>query len=255
MVITGPTIENSTGAGVLAYENGTVCLTLMGIAGYQPPAHFPDMLALADVLLPTTTVAALRTGEPLGEVAAAHYPTSVWRRYDKVKRFPMGLIVIGDAVCSFNPVYGQGMTSAALQAKVLRDCLADCHTDDPGERYFRGAAMKLGPIWRANRVIDFAIRPVDGWRAVPQRLLNSCLEQVVIAAAGDTALTEAFLRTQAMTDSSLRLLRPSMLMRVIRSSRRGMCFSYVKPLPVGKAEFGVAGRCGGGRRRRGRGGV
>ncbi|MDT5132036.1 MAG: hypothetical protein QOE41_1347, partial [Mycobacterium sp.] len=68
-----------------------------------------------------------------------HYPASVWRRYDKLSRFPKGFLVIGDAVCSFNPVYGQGMTSAALQAAALHDWLSDVDTGDFSRRYFRTA--------------------------------------------------------------------------------------------------------------------
>jgi len=222
MVIIAPTVERLTGAGVLAYEKGTVILTLIGIAGQRLPTELPHMLALADELLPASIAAALRAGEPLGGVSAQHYPTSVWRRYDRVKRFPKGFIVIGDAVCSFNPVFGQGMTSAALQARALRDSLAEADADDVSRRYLRRAAKKLTPIWMANRINDFATRPVDNWRAVPQRLLNWRLEKVAVAAANDIVLTEVFLRTLALTESPLRLLRPSMLVRVIKGNRRAV---------------------------------
>lgn len=124
--------------------------------------------------------------------------------------------------CSFDPVFGQGMTSAALQAKALRDSLAEAGADDLSRRYFCRAAKKLTPIWMSNRINDFAIRPVDDWRAVPQRLLNWRLEKVAVAAANDIVLTELFLRTLALADSPLRLLRPSMLMRVIKGNRRGV---------------------------------
>ncbi|WIM86740.1 2-polyprenyl-6-methoxyphenol hydroxylase-like oxidoreductase [Candidatus Mycobacterium wuenschmannii] len=220
MLIVGPTVERATGAGVLTYENGTVCLTLMGIAGHKLPTDLPGLLTLATELLPAATVAALRAGEPIGEVAAQHYPTSVWRRYDRLKRFPQGFLVIGDAVCSFNPVYGQGMTTAALQAKALGDCLRDDAADDVGRRYFHRAAKKLAPIWQSNRLNDFALRPVDDWRAVPQRVLNWNLDKVVAAAADDIVLSEAFMRTLTLTGAPSRLLRPSMLMRVIRGNRR-----------------------------------
>jgi 2-polyprenyl-6-methoxyphenol hydroxylase-like FAD-dependent oxidoreductase len=229
MVIVGPTIERPTGAGVLAYENGTVILTLIGIAGHELPTELPEVIALAAELLPDSIAAALRASEPVGGMSAQHYPASVWRRYDKLNRFPKGFAVIGDAVCSFNPVYGQGMTSAALQAKALRDCLTDVDTDDLSRRYFRSAAKKLAPMWQANRLNDFAVSPVNDWRSVPQRLLNWHLDKVMAAAANDMVLTEAFLRTLALIDSPRRLLRPSMLMRVIKGNRRRTVYDGQDP--------------------------
>jgi flavin-dependent dehydrogenase len=162
----------------------------------------------------------LRAAEPLGDLTTQRYPASVWRRYDKIKRFPKGLLVTGDAVCSFNPVYGQGMTSSAIQAKALRDCLIDSPADNIGELFFRRAAKKLTPIWQANRLNDFAVIPVHGWRSIPQRILNWQRDKVMASAANDLAITEAFRRIPGLTAPPSRLLRPAMLIRVIKANRR-----------------------------------
>jgi flavin-dependent dehydrogenase len=219
VILIAPTLERPTGAGVLSYENGMVILTLIGVAGRKLPTDLPAVMAQAADLLPAPIHAALCAAEPIGDVSAQHYPASAWRRYDKLRRFPKGLAVIGDAVCSLNPVYGQGMTSSALQARALRDCLAAGDTENMSRRYFASAATKINPIWQANRLNDFAVTPVDDWRSVPQRVLNWHLDKIAAAASRDLALTEAFLRTMALTDSPNQLLRPSMLMRVIKGNR------------------------------------
>lgn len=204
---------------MFAYENNTVILTLIGVAGQKLPSDLPGLLSSAAELLPPRITAALRAAEPLGNVSGQHYPESVWHRYDKLHRFPEGLLVICDAVCSFNPVYGQGMTSAAVQANVLRHCLAETD-EDLSQRYFRTVAKKLLPMWQTNRLNDFAVSPADDWRSVPQRLLNWQTDKVMAAAADDIRLTEAFMRILQLLDPPSRLLRPSLLRRVINRNRR-----------------------------------
>jgi len=214
-----PTIERRTGAGLLAYESGTVICTLIGVGGAKLPNDLPGLIAAVAEFFPPNIAAALTASEPLGEVSAQNYPVSVWRRYDKMSRFPKGFLVIGDAVCSFNPVYGQGMTSAALQAISLRDCLT-AGTDDLRRRYFRSTTKKLRPIWQANRFNDFIVLPADGWRSTPRRMLSWCQDKVMAAAANDIVLTELFVRTIHLVDSPIRLMHPAMLKRIVNGQRR-----------------------------------
>jgi len=186
---------------------------------FRSPSDLAAVMTFANELLPPHIATALRAGEPVGPVRAQNYPVSVWRRYDKMSRFPNGFLVIGDAVCSFNPVYGQGMTSAALQAMALRDSLS-VGTDDLAQRYFRTATKKLRPIWLGNRLNDFVAIPADDWRSVPKRFLNWYMDKFMAAAATDIVLTETFVRILHLVEPASRLVHPAMLMRVIRNQRR-----------------------------------
>ncbi|MEU9806798.1 2-polyprenyl-6-methoxyphenol hydroxylase-like oxidoreductase [Mycobacterium sp. NPDC050853] len=220
VALVAPTLQSSTGAGFLAYEDDTAVLTLIGIAGHRPPEDLPGLLSSAAELLPARFVAALRAAEPIGEMSAQQYPASVWRRYDKLRHFPPGLLVLGDAFCSFNPVYGQGMTSAAFQAKALRRCLAQSNDDDLSRRYFRAAAKSLTQIWQANRFNDFMVLPADDWRLIPKRLLNWGTNRMAAAATEDIVVAETFMRLVQLHDGPTRLLRPALLIRIIEGNLR-----------------------------------
>jgi 2-polyprenyl-6-methoxyphenol hydroxylase-like FAD-dependent oxidoreductase len=132
------------------------------------------MVAFADGLAPPHILAAVAAGDPLAEGCRFRYPESRWRRYDKMRRFPDGLLVLGDAMCSFNPAYGQGMTVAALQAQALAQCLAGGRKD-LARRCFRAAVKPIGVAWRFAVGGDLSLPQVEGHRPLSVRLSNSTL--------------------------------------------------------------------------------
>ncbi|RAU91303.1 2-polyprenyl-6-methoxyphenol hydroxylase-like oxidoreductase [Mycobacterium colombiense] len=214
-----PTLDRPEGAGLLAYENETAIATVIGFAGRKTPNDLPGLLDSLCKFLPDRVAAALRIGEPIGEVSTQRYPVSVWRRYDKLSRFPRGLLVMGDAVCGFNPVYGQGMTSAALQAAVLQRCLAD-GSDQLSLRFFRASAKRLSQMWWANRFFDFTIVPSDGWQSKPKKLTSRAMAKLYAAAATDVVITEAIFRQMHLVGQPMEFLRPSLLRRIVAGNRR-----------------------------------
>ncbi|MCC3314335.1 FAD-dependent oxidoreductase [Nocardia africana] len=214
-----PLPERPVGVVAVAYEHDTWILTLFGVGGYKLPHDLSGVIDCAAQFAPPTLIAALRSAEPLGAMSAQHYPASTWRRYDKMRRFPAGLLVMGDAICSFNPVYMQGMTMAALQAVALRHCLAD-HDGDLSRRFFKAAAKQIAPVWRGNRFTDFTVSQEGGWRRVPRRVVNWPIDKAQAAAANDPAVAEAVLRVMHFVDPPDRLMRPSFLMRLVTANRR-----------------------------------
>lgn len=220
IALVSPTLECPSGAGLLAYENDTAVLTLIGVAGHQPPADLPSILVAAAECLPAHMSAVLNSAEPLGDPTQQQYPASVWRRYDRLSAFPDGLLVAGDAVCSLNPLYGQGMTSAALQARALRKALANSDAAELSRTYFRTAAKAIAPIWQANRLNDFAVTPTTGSATWPQRVFNGYTAAYMAAASTDIALTETFLRVLQGVVSGTTLVHPSRMIQVARSARQ-----------------------------------
>ena len=227
VVMASVPLEPAAGAGFVVYENDTAILTLIGLGGHRPPSDLSGFLEAAADLLPSDVGAQLHAATPIGEVSVQHYPVSTWRRYDKVRRLPAGLLVLGDAMCSLNPVWGQGMTSSALQAAVLRQCLVS-GVDDLQQAYFRGVAKKLAPIWRGNRLLDFSVAPADDWTRVPKRLVNRLTDKVWSAAETDIVLTETFVRTIELLDPITIWIQPVTLKRIV-GSRRSRLPDTVEP--------------------------
>jgi 2-polyprenyl-6-methoxyphenol hydroxylase-like FAD-dependent oxidoreductase len=218
-VMVGVVPGRPTGMGFLRCEHERGMLTMFGIAGRVPPCQLSAMCDFAEEFAPPHVLAALRSAEPIGEVARHRVPSSRWHRYDKMRRFPHGLLVTGDAICSFNPVYGQGMTVAALEALVLRDCLS-CGTRNLAARFFLAAARPIRQAWQLAAGGDLALPEIQGARPLATRLFNRYVDRVLTAAEFDAAAFNQFSKVTALVDPSTRLLRPAMLWRAASANHR-----------------------------------
>jgi 2-polyprenyl-6-methoxyphenol hydroxylase-like FAD-dependent oxidoreductase len=140
-------------------------------------------------------------------------PSSQWRRYDKMRRFPDGLVVCGDAMCSFNPIYGQGMSVAAMDAVALRKCLRRGVSDLP-RRYFRAAAKAIGVAWQIGAGSDLAFPEVEGRRTPSLRVTRRLVDWVLTASESDAVVGGQFFKVTGLVDPPARLLNPLFLCRV-----------------------------------------
>jgi 2-polyprenyl-6-methoxyphenol hydroxylase-like FAD-dependent oxidoreductase len=207
------------GAGLFHCENDTWLFTVMGVAGQEVPVDLPGMCDFVDDAAPAHLLGAVRSAEPIGEPVRHRMPYSRWRRYDKMHRFPEGLLVIGDAICSFNPAYGQGMTVAAVEALALRDCLSR-GTEDLAWRFFHAAAAPIRQAWQLSTNPDLALLEIHGSPPLSARLFNSHVDRILAAAESDTAVVDQFIRVTSLVDPAIRLLRPAMIWRAARANRR-----------------------------------
>ncbi|MGA7050013.1 MAG: 2-polyprenyl-6-methoxyphenol hydroxylase-like oxidoreductase [Mycobacterium sp.] len=219
IVLVTPVPGRPTAIAFAGYENDTWMFTVGGMVGREPPSEPAEMLAFAEGLVPAHVLAAISAAEPLTEVCRFRYPESRWRRYDKMRRFPAGLLVLGDAICSFNPIYGQGMTVAALQAQALRQCL-DRGANGLARRYFRAAAKPIGVAWRFAVGGDLNLPEVEGPRPLSLRVANRYVDLVQTATESDLVVAEQFIKVVALVDPPMRLLRPKMMIRVATANPR-----------------------------------
>lgn len=215
VVAAGAHQEQLLGLGMLCYEDGTWGLTTFGVAKAEPPHDFAGMCALADEIVPPHIAAAIRAGEPIGDVAFHKYPTSRWRRYHKLERFPGGILPFGDAVASFNPTYGQGMTMTSLQAGHLRRALESPEAD-LAATFNKATAKSTYPVWTMNAIGDLVLHGASGPMPWWYRPVGGLFDQFLGAAETDPVLAEWFLRRFSLLDSLYMVPPMSLVSRTIR---------------------------------------
>jgi hypothetical protein len=122
--------------------------------------------------------------------------------------------VFGDAICSFNPVYGQGMTVAAQEAALLRQCL-EAGDADLARRFFAAAKGAIDVPWDIAVGNDLRHPQVEGARPAKVRFVNWYVGKVHQAARHDARVSDAFLQVANLQAPPERLLHPSVAMRVL----------------------------------------
>jgi hypothetical protein len=139
--------------GVIAAQEGERWIvSLSGYLGDHPPADEEGFLEFARSLQRPDIFQVIREAEKLSPLMPYRFGTNLRRHFAELSRFPQGFLVYGDALCSFNPVYGQGMTVAIMESLALRQCLA-AGTDDIARRFFRAADRLIDILGRSRSAV------------------------------------------------------------------------------------------------------
>lgn len=208
-------------AGVFCVEGGRYLVSLAGLHGERPPTDEAGYLDYARSLEVPEVYRTIADAEPLTSIATHRFPTNLRRHYERLQDFPERVLVIGDAFCSFNPIYGQGMTVSALDAMALADMLSEQanRSDDiaglPG-RFHNTISKIVDTPWRLSTGEDFRHAEAIGRRPRGTALLHRYTGQLHRKSACDAALALSFYRVMHMIDPPMALFRPSVVARVLR---------------------------------------
>ncbi len=161
--------QSSRGALMLPLEGGRWMLSLGGRGGDKPAGDEAGFLEFARQLRTPTIYHAIRGARRVGDIARYVFPHSQRRHFERMPSFPRGLLPLGDAVCSFNPIYGQGMSVAAQEAVLLRRVLAQSSAaTDPlaglAAAFFSGLQPLLDTPWAMAAIPDFIFPDTTGER-------------------------------------------------------------------------------------------
>ncbi len=212
-----PAAPDTRGGVLLPIESGKWLLTLVGAHGDHPPAD-PEGFSDFAATLPSPELAEVLADHPAATETASRYRfvAHVRHRYEDLDQLPDGLVPIGDAIASLNPVYGQGMSVAALEALELRESLADGGDDDLPRRFLARAGQVVDGAWRSAVGSDFRFPQTEGTRPPGTDLVNRYLARMVRRAHSDDHLADTFLDAMLMTAPPTTLFRPTTVWRTLR---------------------------------------
>jgi 2-polyprenyl-6-methoxyphenol hydroxylase-like FAD-dependent oxidoreductase len=209
-----PTPAHPRGAAVARLEHGVWMMTLIGFRGDVPTTSPDDFDRFAASVGPDEVQAFIRQAEPLDTPIAFRFPASTRRYYERT-RLPDNMVVLGDSLCSFNPVYGQGMSVAALEALALARHLSSERI--PPSRAIMGELARIVDVpWRLAGSVDRAFLPSDQPQALGHRLITAYVDRVQAVAERDYAAGRAFLRVAGLIDPPAALMRPGLMWRTLK---------------------------------------
>ncbi len=208
---------NGRNGVVLAQEGDRWAVTLGGYNGDFAPLDPQGFLEFARGMPTPELYHLLKEAEPLTDPVPYRFKANQWRRYDRLTRFPDGYLVFGDAVCSFNPVYAQGMTVAANEALVLQACLAQ-GSAQLAQRFFKDVCPVLAGPWQVAVGNDLRLPHVEGTRTRMDNIMNWYIGKLHIAARHDAALSVTFLKVVNMMAPPTKLLHPRVALRILRGN-------------------------------------
>lgn len=213
MVAIAPARRGGRSGAMQRIEGNRVLVTLAGIRGDRPPLDAHGFADYASTLAAPDIHHLIEYGTAIAGSAQFHCPTYERRRYELLPDFPAGLLPIGDVVCSFNPVYSEGISAAARTAVALRDQLQKYEHPVAAE-YFRHVSAILDGPWELTVSADLAAAD-NTRRALPTSPLTADYRaRLERAAADDAYLSTAYVRVAALVDPPLALLSPAIRQRL-----------------------------------------
>ena len=209
-----PTLGNKRACGMMAQEGERWIVTLAGYFGDYPPTDETGYLEFAKNLPVSDIYEVICTATPLSDPVPFRFPANQWRHYEKLGRFPENLLVMGDGICSFTPIYGQGMTVAAMEAMALQDCLK-AGTERLATRFFKQAGKIVDMAWSIAAGSDLGLSNARDSLPVPLRFINWYLSKLQIAARHDPVVAMAFMKVAQLIAAPPSVMHPRIAWRVL----------------------------------------
>ena len=207
--------EHTRSGMLLPVDGGRWMVSLVGVGGDDPPTSEEGFLEFARSLRDPVLYEAIREAKPLSPIHSFRVPDSRRRRYERERRWPEGFAVIGDALCSLNPMYAQGMSVAAVTALAVGEELSRRSSRPLGRRIQRRAARSGADPWLIASGEDLRYLPPhqQGRRPLHASIMQAYFDRVLRAARTDATVNAALLKVLNLQSGPYSMLRPAVLRR------------------------------------------
>lgn len=206
---------------IFSVEGDRWLVSLVGRHGDQPPTDDQGFLDFAASLRSPLLHQALRTATPLTPIRGYKVSRTYRRRFDQMSRWPDNFLVAGDAACTLNPVFGQGMSVAALGALGLRTELQRPATAGVTRRLQARIIRASADAWTlASGEDQRYLAQLDGQRpSLRDRMTRPVLDGIMRAATHDRLVNQAVLGVMNMERSPYELFSPRVLLHAVHPDK------------------------------------
>lgn len=218
-LIISASADNPRGGVLLSQEDERWILTVAAYLGEEIPLDHAGLVEYTRKMATPEIYNLVSNAEPISDPVPHKIPSNLRRRYEKLSHFPQGYLVMGDALCSFNPIYAQGMSVAAQETAALGKCLAQGE-NGLARRFFGETARIVDIPWSTAVGNDLRIPQVEGPRTGMVKFINWYVEKLHHAARHDEVVSVAFLKVINLLTPPPSIMQPGIAWRVLRGNFR-----------------------------------
>jgi hypothetical protein len=215
--------EHTRGGYVFEVENNRWMVTLAGYSGEKMPTDDAEFLEYARSLMLPDVYEAIKDAKPITEPKTYRYTAEQLRHYDRLSRFPEGLIVMGDAFCSFDPIFGQGMSSSARQALALSELLGRMSPKEAGfsRQFHRRVGKLIATPWLLATSEDLRFPKTEAARPFWMPILHWYTAHIFRLTSTDEQVFRGFVQVMNLLDEPTVLFHPAIVAKVIGQALGG----------------------------------
>jgi len=201
---------------IFPIEGGNWSLTLGGYHGDHPGSDEAGFMEFARSVHHPVYFEAMKEARPVSPIAMYKVPSDQRYYYERMARFPDGYVAVGDAICSFNPIFGQGMTTAALGASTLSECLSSRGLGKGFSREFQKRTVRYNDdAWKLVSSEDFRYPETEGARPPVLGAINWYLGQLLSLASVDNDVQKLLLQVNHMQAGLTSVFRPRFVLKAL----------------------------------------